>query len=374
MEVAGATAPPAQANWADHVVVETHEVRIRSLEATLAALRAQYEQDTARHESRVSELRSQIADLRAEATQREAQHDTAVAALGREVAVRQQALAAQTDKTSRLQQRLEARDVESRRCQEQLRLASMQMSQSQSEVQAAYQEKARCSVPLVERADKLTHELAVKERQLEIMRRELEGAGSALAAAQHETALRHERAAQVQAALAHDVRCNEEVVTQLQEAMQQQANAAAARERVMQQRCDLLQAWCFRTWWRLDSTNEQLAVVQPPVQSAAKLEYLTPPTLQARRAHNTAPTNEFEGKLRDTPLPASWVETLRFQATLFHWLAAETVRGKKAALEEQSRQIEIAKHDLTREMQNQQKERDALLEVIAGIEQASRHR
>merc|ERR1740123_2136103 len=83
--------------------------------------------------------------------------------------------------------------------------------------------------------------------------------------------------------------------------------------------------WCFHAWWALDSDADPIVLeaggdddsLGPSLSASARTS-----TTNAKLAH--MPQNRL-------PLPPDWRSVLRFQASLFHWLADETARCKVQA-------------------------------------------
>merc|ERR1711908_30438 len=111
----------------------------------------------------------------------------------------------------------------------------------------------------------------------------------------------------------------------LEAQLDSQADLHRQTEQRLSNRCRLLQAWGFRIWWALDAGGSSAPGIIS--KDATMSDALQPSLLDTPLPLKT-------------PLPNEWRSILGFQASLFQWLAAETVRLKDAKLKGREEEVE----------------------------------
>lgn len=310
--------------FAERLAADTHEARIRNFQQALDTARGHQQEEAARLQGMISTLRREIAGLKKELADQEA----TMAMQSNDLASRDGLLADKSREGRQLQEQIDIWKLDATKLQKQVQFAMEQARQSKSDAAAAIREKEVSLNPLKEKVEELQRSIAVQKRQVDLMQQDTEAANRRVSALQLELAAASERLEQERSARQDEARLGEQRQEDAQAEMQAQAARYERRERLLRARCRLLQTWCFHTWWALDSEADPLTVLE----ACGDDESLGPSmsTSRGSAATNVRPARVPRKRL---PLPPDWRSVLRFQASLFHWLADETARGKvRAAL------------------------------------------
>jgi len=315
---------------ADRLATEASDARIRVLEAALEALRSRHAEEVHDLEVAGVDLRSEIETMRLELSRCKAaiaERDQANISLGRDLKTSHIAVAEHEREIARLRDQVETRSREAERLQAQLTLALEQLKRSDSDANAARWEKERSLAPLSVQAGELSRNLAVKQKQVEVLQHEVEASHRHAASLQAEAAARREQAAQVMASQNNEILQRDETIKRLHSDLQAQAEQHRRVEQQLTRRCRLLQAWCFRIWWSMEAGDDV-----PGVLAGG----------DAPGSGKSGSSSEVALPLRPPgpPPPADWRRVLRFQASLFHWLGAATIKGKAQNLRGSSQEPE----------------------------------
>lgn len=174
-------------------------------------------------------------------------------------------------------------------------------------------------MPTQEQNAHLGRSLATKQRQVKMLQEEVQAAGARTAQLQATAAQHQDRAVQVQSAQLAELSWREARIKHLEDQLEAQATLHHQTEQRLMHKCRLLQAWCFRTWWSLEEGS------CPGILSEGAL----PPLSYEATASVKA------------PMPANWRSVLGFQGSLFHWLAAETIRLKSSKIQGHAYEVEL---------------------------------
>eukprot|EP00927_Polykrikos_kofoidii_P071239 TRINITY_DN67537_c0_g1_i1.p1 TRINITY_DN67537_c0_g1~~TRINITY_DN67537_c0_g1_i1.p1 ORF type:complete len:517 (-),score=100.87 TRINITY_DN67537_c0_g1_i1:226-1776(-) len=350
--------------WPERLVNEGYEARLRGLEAAIESTRQRHAEELARVEASVKELRSENSRLRAQLSER----DVEAEALRSEAASKTAVTVSANRENSRLRALLDDRGDEVERLGRQLELLLEQLQQCQADSSASRQEKERSLGPLGARVEELSHLLAVKEREVVLTQQELSTAMRRAQESRAEALDQRDRAEQAKQIHRVELAQHEDQVRRMQAELlsseaelHSQGVAAKERERRLSERCRLLKVWCFRLWWSLDAaldpafateTREEDFDVSPFASTSPKTDFApscgSSRTWTVSRSSSPSPwlsrrggggTTEPIGAVAEAHArgrsrllvsqPPDWRQVLRFQATLFHWLAAETARTQK---------------------------------------------
>merc|ERR1719407_306693 len=126
----------------------------------------------------------------------------------------------------------------------------------------------------------------------------------------------------VQSTQGAELAFRESRIRHLEQQLDLQAQMHQQAVKRLSDRCRLLQAWCFRTWWSLEAAGSNSF---PGLMAEDSVP-------NDGRHVRVAGKQEASVPLK-APMPSDWRSVLRFQASLFHWLAAETIRLKAAQLQ-----------------------------------------
>jgi len=322
--------------FAERVTSGAQEVRIRNLEAALDAMRRQ-------HAEEVTQLQDQLMAIRTEAINMRRQladHEATSMAHASEIAARDKVIADRDSEVASLSKQLEVRRLDAERHLKQLNELADQVRKSNQEVLDVHEEKERTLGPLNAKIRQLGRDIDVKDKQMGMLHQDLEVANQRIVQLDSELAAARDHGERLQLRL-------DESIRELRAELRAQAEGYERRDRLLRARCRLLQTWCFRAWWSLESGMDPLQILEAapeglPVPEEA--EPTSPPgsdgLLSPPVSPPTSPTaaHSLAGDLlprRRMPMPPDWRSVIRFQATLFHWLAAESMRAKKLEIRDQ---------------------------------------
>jgi len=331
------------ASLAARLTTEAQSIRARCLESTLEAARQRNVEEVGELEDKVVALRAESAELWAALSQRDAQlaaSEANGAQMRALVAAREGKITEREREVAQLQAHLEEKGCEVQRLQTQLCLVVGQLHKSDHEASAAKMDKERALVPTQTRNVELGRNLATREREVQILQKEVETAGMRGTRVEVAARQQQDKAMKVQATQGAELAFKNSTIKQLEAQLAAQAAVHQQTQQRLSDRCRLLQAWCFRTWWSLEGAGSS------NLPGLASEESVLGESLgrqvRLKDGSGSSPPKAAEAVTTlKAPPPNDWRGVLRFQASLFHWLTAETIRGKALRLQGRAHELEL---------------------------------
>lgn len=338
---------------AERLNAEAQALRLSSLENSFEATRVRHGEEVSDLEAQITALRTETADLRASLQKRDKQlasAETRNVELKSAAAAREDVIVERTREVAQLKALLESQGSESQRLQEHLSMLVGQLRQSDQQASDAKLDKERSLLPTQVQNAEMGRNLATKQRQLAILQQEVETSGCAFHEARAHASRQQERAIQVQSAQGAELAFRENRIKHLEAQIESQAAQHRQKEQQLNDRCRLLKAWCFRTWWSLEAAGSSGF---PGLASEESMPFESMGRHVRVSSSANRPGSESLVPVK-APIPGDWRSVLRFQASLFHWLAVETVRGKVAHLQGSTHELELP----LPQKEDEQKKRD----------------
>lgn len=309
------------------------DVRVHHLEKHHEKIREHHAGQIEDFAAQLSACKNEILELNSELAWRDKELVTAeksIAELRATLAGREALLVERTKEVSHLRALLDQQTGDSHAQRAQLTLLTSQLRKTDEDLNVARYEKERCVGPVQQQKQQLERDLETKSRQARILQQEVAMRGMEVEQLQANAASQQDKANKAQAAAGAELAFREARIRHLEAMLEAQDAEHKDSERRLSDRCRLLQAWCFRTWWSLEAAGSNSF---PGLMAEDSVP-------NDGRHVRVAGKQEASVPLK-APMPSDWRSVLRFQASLFHWLAAETIRLKAAQLQGRKHELEL---------------------------------